>query len=176
MGPVTAAAIFIPNGFNTIGIRDSKQMTAKQRFKLFEKLYNECPNCIAQVDASLIDIINIREGTKLAMRNAINGLVNADFAIIDGNFIPEYINIPAVSVIGGDSSSVSIAAASILAKCWRDREVEAMHVLYPQYNWEQNKGYGTLEHRNAIKTFGVTEFHRKTFSGVKEYVKTNRQS
>jgi ribonuclease HII len=110
----------------------------------------------------------------MAMRNAIESMVlayNVDFVLIDGDFVPEGLSIPARPIISGDQKSVSIAAASIIAKVWRDMELEMMHVFYPVYNWKQNKGYGTEEHRNAIALYGVTDYHRKSFSRVKEYTK-----
>lgn len=169
-GPVIAAAVYIPDGFDTSEINDSKKLSSKKRELLYNKIRKECVVATGQVDSDIIDRINIREATKLAMRRAIYDLRKAEFALIDGNFIPEFIYIPAQAVIGGDGLSFSIAAASIIAKVTRDSFMEALHAVYPIYNWKQNKGYGTEEHRNAIKTYGTTPFHRKTFGGVKEYV------
>ena len=107
----------------------------------------------------------------MCMRYAILGITEADYALIDGNFIPEFLDIPAECVIGGDSKSVSIAAASIFAKITRDRMVMEMHEQYPIYGWDRNKGYGTKEHREMIALYGATPYHRKSFSRVKEYVK-----
>jgi ribonuclease HII len=173
-GPVVAAAVCIPDGFDTSEIRDSKQLSSNKRSYLYDKIRHECFNSLAQVDATLIDIINIREATKLAMGNAISFLqarYPVDFVLIDGNFVPESVSIPARAIIGGDRKSVSIAAASIIAKVWRDEELRAMHCMYPVYNWKQNKGYGTQEHRDAIALHGITDYHRKSFGGVREYVK-----
>lgn len=174
-GPVVAAAVCIPDGFDTFGIRDSKQLSSKKRSYLYDKIRYECYSSITQVDAQLIDVINIREATKLAMRNAIDGVQQADFALIDGDFVPDLISIPARAIVGGDRKSVSIAAASIIAKVWRDEELRAMHCMYPMYNWLHNKGYGTQEHRDAIALNGITDYHRKTFGGVKEHVKLERK-
>lgn len=169
-GPVVAASVNIPDGFDTSEINDSKKLTAKKREYLYDKIKAECRHSVKYVSAEFIDVINIREATKLAMRMVINDIEEADLALIDGDFVPNLIHIPAQPIIGGDKRSISIAAASILAKVWRDREMEALHTLYPVYNWQKNKGYGTLEHREAIKTYGITRYHRKTFGGVKEHL------
>ena len=169
-GPVVAASVHIPEGFDTTGIKDSKKLSSKQREMFYNKITQICDYTISEVDNNIIDAINIREATKLAMRKCIYEMEEADFALIDGDFVPEFIDIPAKAVVKGDNISVSIAAASIVAKVHRDRILEALHVLYPVYNFKQNKGYGTQEHRDAIKLYGVTKYHRKTFSGVKEYV------
>lgn len=173
MGPVVAAAVYIPDGFDTSEINDSKKLSSKKRRVLYNKIINGCKYATSHVDERIIDAINIREATKLAMRHVIQSLsyLGADFALVDGNFIPNLIDIPAQPVIGGDSKSVSIAAASIVAKVRRDDEIAALHTIYPVYNWKQNKGYGTKEHREAIKLYGITPCHRKSFSGVKEYIK-----
>jgi ribonuclease HII len=169
-GPVVAAAVYIPGGFDTSGINDSKKLSSKNRELFYNRIVESCRYSIIQVGEDLIDSINIREATKLAMRQAINDLSFAEFALIDGNFVPEFIHVPSKPVINGDNLSISIAAASILAKVHRDRIMEALHAQYPIYNWKQNKGYGTQEHRDAIKLYGPCRFHRKTFGGVKEYV------
>ena len=163
-GPVVAAAVHIPDGFS------------KKRLLFYNNIVRDCKYAISFIDERMIDAINIREATKLAMRNAIRQMYFADMAIIDGNFIPELIDIPAQSVIGVDSLSVSIAAASIVAKVRRDSYMEAMHQIYPAYGFAQHKGYGTQMHRDAIKTYGPCSLHRKTFSGVKEYEGHNTSS
>ncbi|MHA2218450.1 MAG: ribonuclease HII [Candidatus Hodarchaeales archaeon] len=172
MGPVVAAAVYIPDGFDTSEINDSKKLSSKRRRILYKKIINGCQYSTSEVPERIIDAINIREATKLAMRNVIQSMyyLGADFVLIDGNFIPDLITIPAQAVVGGDSKSVSIAAASIIAKVQRDDTISAMHTFYPVYNWKQNKGYGTKEHRDAIKLYGVTPHHRKSFSCVKEYI------
>lgn len=178
-GPVVAGAVYIPDGFDTTGIRDSKQLSANKRAELDARIRAGCIVSVAQVGVRVIDEINIREATKLAMRNVINNMAakaGADFVLIDGDFVPEALSIPAKPIIAGDQKSVSIAAASIVAKVWRDRELEAMDVIYPMYNWKKNKGYGTKEHRDAIALYGVTAYHRKTFGGVREYVKSGTES
>lgn len=173
-GPVVAAAVYIPDGFDTSDINDSKKLSSKKRELLYNKIREECIWAISQVDEKLIDQINIREATKLAMRNAVYKLDKADFALIDGNFIPEFLYIPAQAVVGGDGLSLSIAAASIVAKVRRDHLMEALHARYPVYNWKQNKGYGTEEHRKAIELYGPSPYHRKSFAGVKEWTSLNK--
>jgi len=168
-GPVVAAAVYIPEGFDTAGINDSKKLSSKNRELFYNKIIR-CPHAISEVDEKIIDEINIREATKLVMRNVIYNMSEADFALIDGNFIPEMIDIPAQPVIKGDSLSVSIAAASIVAKFWRDKIMNSYHMRWPAYGFNKNKGYGTKHHREIIKMIGPCSIHRKSFRGVKEYV------
>jgi len=170
-GPVVAAAVYIPDGFPTVGINDSKQISSKNRELFYNNITKGCDYTIVEIDNKMVDAINIREATKLAMQRCIFQMEKADAAIIDGNFVPDQIPIFAKPIIKGDNLSFSIAAASILAKVWRDHIMEALHTFHPVYNWKQNKGYGTLEHREAIKKYGITNYHRKSFGGVKEYVK-----
>jgi ribonuclease HII len=170
MGPVVAAAVHLPDGFPTDEINDSKKLSAKKRSELFAKIAAECDARIHLVQNDVIDQINIREATKLAMQFAISKVEKADYALIDGDFLPNFLEIPAKAVIGGDRISISIAAASIVAKVYRDHLVEKYHKQFPIYNWKKNKGYGTKEHRDAIKVYGITPYHRKSFGGVKEYI------
>jgi len=170
-GPVVAASVMIPDGFDTSGINDSKKLSSKKRELFYNRIITECPYYVSAVDENMIDAINIREATKLAMRNVIRGMNKSDFALVDGNFIPDLIQIPARAVVNGDSLSVSIAAASIIAKVQRDAHMEAMHQIYPIYGFNRHKGYGTKYHRESIKIYGPCSIHRKTFGGVKEYVR-----
>ena len=173
MGPVVAAGVYISDGFDTSQINDSKKLSAKKREYLYDKITNECDWAIGQVDEKLIDEINIFQATKLAMRQVIYKMYEADFVLIDGNFLPENIDIPEKCIIKGDSLSVSIAAGSIIAKVTRDRMIMELHEKLPIYVWDKNKGYGTKEHRDAIALYGPSPYHRKSFSGVKNYVKRN---
>jgi len=169
-GPVVTAAVYIPDGFDTTDINDSKKLSSKKRELFYNNIINECQYAVSFVDERIIDAINIREATKLAMRNVIREMNVADFALIDGNFIPDLIPIPAKSIINGDSLSVSIAAASIIAKVQRDAYMEAMHQMYPIYRFDKHKGYGTKIHLDSISIYGPCPIHRKTFAGVKEHV------
>jgi ribonuclease HII len=172
-GPVVAAAVHIPDGFDTSEINDSKKLSSKKRALLYNNIIESCPHAVSQVEVRIIDEINIREATKLAMRQVIYDMLSvADYALVDGNFVPEMAtDIPIKPIIRGDQLSVSIAAASILAKVRRDMDMVALDRFYPVYNWKQNKGYGTKEHRDAIKEYGPCEHHRMGFRGVKEYIK-----
>jgi ribonuclease HII len=170
-GPVVAAAVYIPEGFDTSGINDSKKLSSKNRELFYNNIIELCTYAISEVDEKLIDEINIRESTKLAMRNVIYNMPEADFALVDGNFVPEFIDIPAQPIIGGDGLSVSIAAASIVAKVWRDRMMDFYHHKWPAYGFNKNRGYGTKHHREMIKMIGPCSIHRKSFRRVKEYVR-----
>lgn len=170
-GPVVAAAVYIPEGFDTTGINDSKKLSSKKRELFYNNIVRACTYAIAEVDEKLIDEINIREATKLAMRKVIYNMSEADFALVDGNFVPEFIDIPAQPVIGGDGLSVSIAAASIIAKVWRDKIMDSYHMKWPAYGFNTNRGYGTKHHREMIRMIGPCSIHRKSFRGIKEYVR-----
>lgn len=180
MGPVVAAAVHIPEGFNTFGINDSKKLSAKLRESLYNKIIEECKYSIHEINNEVIDEINIRESTKLAMQMCIADMVydhGADYALIDGDFAPAFVSVPVQPIINGDNLSVSVAAASILAKVWRDAWViSEFHMKFPIYQAEKHKGYGTRIHKDALRLYGPCVYHRKSFSGVKEHVKTNRQS
>jgi ribonuclease HII len=163
---VVAAAVIIPKGFNTTDINDSKKLSSKKREEIAERIKNECIYSIAEVDEKTIDRINILEATKLAMRKAINS-INIEgkvIAIIDGNFIPKLVKYECKSIVKGDSLSISIAAASILAKTYRDALVLEKHKEFPIYGWDKNKTYLTKQHREAIKLYGPCKYHRKSFT------------
>lgn len=163
-GPVYAAACILPDGLVIEGLNDSKKLTAKKREKLFDVICNEAiAYCIASASVEEIDELNILEADLLAMRRAIDGLaVKADFAIIDGNVARDF-QIPAMAVVKGDATSMSIAAASVLAKVARDRVCEELDREYPQYLIAKHKGYGTKEHMDALRKYGPSPIHRKKF-------------
>jgi len=169
-GPVVAAAVHIPDGFDTEGINDSKKLSSKNRELFYNTIVSNCKYAVHYIDNATIDALNILESTKMCMSQVIFAMQDADFALIDGNFLPTLLDIPAQSVVGGDSKSVSIAAASIVAKVTRDRMVMEMHEEWPIYGFDKHKGYGTKEHCDAIELYGVSPYHRKTFGKVKEYV------
>ena len=163
-GPVFAAACILPDGLYIEGLNDSKKLTEKKREKLFDIIKKEAvAYSIASADVEEINEMNILEADLLAMRRAIDGLgVKADFAIIDGNIARDF-PIPARAVVKGDSKSMSIAAASVLAKVARDRLCLELDREYPQYGIAKHKGYGTKEHKEALLKYGPSPIHRKKF-------------
>ena len=163
-GPVFAAACILPDGLYIEGLNDSKKLTEKKREKLFDIIKKEAvAYSIASADVEEINAMNILEADLLAMRRAIDGLgVKADFAIIDGNIARDF-PIPARAVVKGDSKSMSIAAASVLAKVARDRLCLELDREYPQYGIAKHKGYGTKEHKEALRKYGPSPIHRKKF-------------
>ena len=163
-GPVFAAACILPDGLYIEGLNDSKKLTEKKREKLFDIIKNEAvAYSIASADVEEINEMNILEADLLAMRRAIDGLgVKADFAIIDGNIARDF-QFPARAVVKGDSKSMSIAAAAVLAKVARDRLCLELDREYPQYGIAKHKGYGTKEHKEALRKYGPSPIHRKKF-------------
>lgn len=163
-GPVVAAACILPDGLFIEGLNDSKKLTEKKREALFDIICeNAVAYCIAQASVEEINKLNILEADLLAMRRAIDGLsVRADFAIIDGNISRDF-QIPAMAVVKGDSKSMSIAAASVLAKVARDRMCIELDRQYPQYGIIQHKGYGTKAHMDALRKHGPSPIHREKF-------------
>ena len=169
-GPVVAAACILPDGLDIPELNDSKKLTPKKRDKLFDMICERAVAYgIAEGTVEEINELNILEADLLAMRRAIDRLrtpdgqpFTADFALIDGNIDRDF-QIPAKAVVKGDALSMSIAAASILAKVTRDRMCEEMDKAYPQYGIAKHKGYGTKEHMNALREFGPSPIHRKKF-------------
>ncbi len=163
-GPVCAAAVILESGTEIEGLNDSKKLTEKKREQLFEVIKeNAVAYSVAFASVEEIEELNILGATFLAMKRAVEGLsVKADFAIIDGNRLPDF-NIEALTVIKGDAKSMSIAAASVLAKVTRDRLLLQYDKEYPEYKFAAHKGYGTKAHYDAIKTYGITPIHRKSF-------------
>ena len=163
-GPVVAAACILPVGLYIEGLNDSKKLTPKKRKEVFNKIIeNAIAYCIAEASVEEIDELNILEADMLAMRRAVEGLqIKADFAIIDGN-VSRGFPIPTMTVIKGDATSPSIAAASILAKVTRDEMCEQMDKDYPEYGIGKHKGYGTKQHMDALRKYGPSPIHRKKF-------------
>lgn len=164
-GPVFAAAVILPKGFSHPMLNDSKQVTEKNRNQLRLIIEKEAlAYAVASVSSREIDEINILKASFKAMHLAIDGLKRKPgLLLIDGNRFAPYKKIPHRCIIKGDATYMSIAAASILAKTCRDEYMLNLHDAFPGYNWKQNKGYGTLAHRNAIAEFGMCEHHRKSF-------------
>lgn len=169
-GPVFAAAVILPSGFDVIGINDSKQLSEKQRNywrTVIEK--DAIAWAVATCTPKQIDKINILNASILAMHKALNKLfIRPEFVIVDGNRFKKWKKVPHETIIKGDGKYASIAAAGILAKTHRDEFMNKMHKKNPEYNWIQNAGYPTLEHRKAIAAFGPTIHHRMTFRLLKE--------
>lgn len=165
-GPVFAAAVILPKKFYHPLLNDSKQVKEKDRNEL--RLFIEkkaIAFAVAKVDNNEIDRINILKASIKAMHLAIDQLKKVpELLIIDGNRFTTYQNIPHHCIIKGDGKYASIAAASILAKTYRDAYMLNLHQSFPMYSWDKNKGYGTLIHRNAIAEFGITKYHRKSFN------------
>ncbi len=163
-GPVYAAAVILPEGAELWGINDSKKLTPKKREELFDKITEIAISyAIFSVDEKEIDEINILNATHKAMNGAVNSLSQKpDYVIIDGNSI-KGMELAHETVVKGDAKSISIAAASILAKVARDRYIEEMGKVYPEYGFENHKGYGTKAHTDAILKYGVCPIHRRTF-------------
>ena len=163
-GPVTAAAVILPKNFENQTINDSKIVSESKRIKLKEIIENKAISFgVSHVDNNKIDQINILNASILAMHNAISKLLNVSFISVDGNRFKPYKKIPYQTVIKGDSLYLNIAAASILAKTYRDNYMNIIHEEFPMYNWKKNKGYPTKEHRDAIKKYGVSKYHRRSF-------------
>lgn len=165
-GPVFAAAVILPEGFFHEKLNDSKQVTEEDRYELRTFIEKHAISYqVASVDHEEIDRINILNASFKAMHLAIEKLnIKAKFLIIDGNRFTKYKRIPHQCIIKGDAEYASIAAASILAKTYRDDFMRNLHPDFPQYKWITNKGYGTAEHRKAIEEFGITPYHRKSFT------------
>lgn len=164
-GPVFAAAVILPKTFRHPYLNDSKQLTAEQRDKLRPVIERKAIAwAVASVSHDEIDRINILQASFKAMHLAIAQLQQQpELLLIDGNrFIP-YLGIAHHCIVGGDAKFASIAAASVLAKTYRDEHMLQLHEEYPHYDWKQNKGYGTLHHRQQIKRYGFSAYHRKTF-------------
>ncbi len=164
-GPVVAAVVILPKYYRHQLLNDSKQLSKKQREILRTDIIRDALAWeIAEVTNQEIDEINILKASMKAMHLAVDKLIiKPEHLLIDGNRFPNYPLIPHTCIVKGDSKFLSIAAASILAKTYRDNFMEELSSLFPQYGWEHNAGYPTVKHRKAIQEFGVTEHHRLTF-------------
>ena len=164
-GPVVAAAVILPLDFSCPGLNDSKQLTELQRDELRIIIEQEAIAwAVALVDEKEIDEINILNASILAMHRAVDKLtVTPEFIIVDGNKFKKYGNVPHQTIVKGDSKYLSIAAASVLAKTHRDELMMKLHGEFPQYGWDRNKAYPTIKHRQAIKQYGVSPYHRLSY-------------
>ncbi|OJV38709.1 MAG: ribonuclease HII [Bacteroidales bacterium 36-12] len=164
-GPVVAAAVILPDDFQCDLLNDSKQLSEKRRDYLRNIIEKEAlAYAVAEVDNQTIDKINILNASILAMHNAIDKLpIRPEFIIVDGNKFKSYKQVPHKTIVKGDGKYLSIAAASILAKTYRDELMCKLHNQFSEYDWKQNKAYPTKKHKAAIKEFGTTVYHRMTF-------------
>ncbi len=163
-GPVVAAAVILPENIDIEGINDSKKISEKKREKLYEEIIDKAlAYGVGISDVDVIEKVNILNATKLAMKEAISKLsTKPDYVLIDGNQLID-INVPKEAVVSGDSKSLSIAAASIIAKVTRDRMIRELDLKYPEYGFAKHKGYGTKAHIEAIKKYGLCDIHRPSF-------------
>ena len=170
-GPVVAACVILQENCDNSSYVDSKTINAKNRSRLYKELQqNGAQISVGVVSEADIDRLNILQASLLAMKKAILTMpVQPDFLLVDGNQ-PVPISIPQQSLVKGESKSASIAAASIVAKVVRDEMMDQYHLQYPEYNFQKNRGYPTLEHRNAIKIYGPCAIHRQSFKCVKEFL------
>ena len=170
-GPVVAAAVILLSKINIPELNDSKKLSPKKREELFPKIQEmSVAFSVAVIDQEVIDEINILQAARLAMKKAVETLkITPGLLLIDGNQKIDS-NLNQWAIVKGDSRSLSIAAASVLAKVTRDRIMDDYHKLYPQYGFDRHKGYGTKLHRNQIQEYGPCPVHRKTFKGVSEYI------
>lgn len=165
-GAVYAAAVILPRDYQNEKLNDSKQLTEKQRYALREEIERDALAwAVGVVDEKEIDQINILRASILAMHRAVEQLkIQPGYLIVDGNRFMPYKKLPYSTIVKGDGKYLSIAAASILAKTYRDDYMNRLHQEYPCYDWKKNKGYPTPKHRAAIKEHGVSPYHRKTFN------------
>ncbi|MEM8590228.1 MAG: ribonuclease HII [Pseudomonadota bacterium] len=174
-GPVTAAAAILPHPLpaDLERLDDSKALTAAARAALLPVILQQCRTGIGWASVEEIDALNILQASMLAMCRALRSLeADVDAVLIDGNRLPADLPCPGQAVIGGDGKSLSIAAASIVAKERRDAEMARLASMHPGYGWETNKGYGTAAHRNAIRQLGPTPHHRRSFAPIAQLVLT----
>ncbi len=176
-GPVTAAAIILPDDFTNTILNDSKQLSETKRNTL-RPLLEDCAISfgVTHIFMEDIDKINILNASILAMQRSIAKLTpQPEHIIVDGNRFKPYADIPYSCIIKGDGKYLNIAAASVLAKTYRDAFMEQIHDEFPMYNWKKNKGYPTVEHRNAIRQYGITKYHRKSFRLLPEQLTLDLQ-
>ena len=166
-GPVCAAAVILDPDNIPDGLNDSKKLTAKRRDALYGQIMAVADVSLAEATVEEIDTHNILRASHIAMVRAIAGLSHtADHALIDGNMIPRGLTISSETIIKGDARSLSISAASIVAKVWRDRHMVDLAQQFPGYGWDKNAGYPTAQHKLGLEQFGVTPHHRRSFKPI----------
>ena len=173
VGPVVAACVILPLNYKLEGLTDSKKLSEKKREKFFDILSKDAISIgIGIIDEKKIDEVNIYEATKLAMTEAFNKMdIKPEHVLIDA--MPLSLPVPTTSIIKGDAKSLTIAAASVIAKVTRDHMMDELHEKYPYYNFKKNKGYPTKEHVEAINKYGIIKEHRKSYGPVKDYIEKN---
>ena len=169
-GSVFAAAVVLPPDYRNEELNDSKQLSAKRRYALRQVVERDALAwAVARVEPQEIDRINILNASILAMHRALDQLkLRPQFVIVDGNRFKPYADVPHQTIVKGDGKYLSIAAASILAKTYRDDYMLQLHQEFPHYGWDRNMGYPTREHRQAIADHGITPYHRLSFGGLSE--------
>lgn len=177
-GPVVAAAVILDPATLPPGVHDSKQIKAHKREALFEAIQScALATGVGIAGVEEIDTLNILEATKLAMCRATEALAIApQFALVDGNQLPRNLPCPAKAIIDGDALSLSIAAASIIAKVTRDRIMHTLAQQHPHYGWDRNAGYGTKQHQEALARYGVTAHHRRSFAPIRRLLEQSEQA
>ncbi len=170
-GPVVTAAVILPKGYSLEGLDDSKKLTPKKRDKFYDIIMRDALSvAVGMKDAKTIDEVNIYEATKLAMMEAIRGLsITPEHVLIDAMKLPD-LEIPSTSIIKGDAKSESIAAASVVAKVTRDRMMDELALVHPEYGFERHKGYPTKAHIEAVKKYGIFDGYRETFEPIKSII------
>lgn len=176
VGPVVTAAVILPKNYKLEGLNDSKKLTPKQRDKFYDILMNDALSIgIGMCDAKTIDEINIYEATKVAMKEALNNLsIKPDYVLIDAMKLD--IEIPHLPIIKGDAKSISIAAASVIAKVTRDRMMDELDRIHPEYGFKSHKGYPTKKHLEALKKYGPLENYRFTYGPVRDLINSGNGS
>ncbi len=174
-GPVTAAAVILPSDFEHEFLNDSKQLSETKRLLLKPIIENLASSfAVTHLEPRIIDEINILNASIQAMQESILKLNPfPEYVIVDGNRFKPIANLPYTCIVKGDSKYMSIAAASIIAKTYRDEYMNQIHEEFPMYNWKKNKGYPTIEHREAIRKYGTTKYHRMSFRLLPEQLKLN---
>ena len=172
-GPVVAAAVILPEDFQHNLLNDSKQLSEKKRQELRPFIEEHALSfSVSFIHQEEVDELNVLQASITGMHRSIEQLhIQPEYIIVDGNKFKPYKDIPHQTIVKGDAKFMSIAAASVLAKTYRDEFMEKIHKEFPQYNWQKNKGYPTQEHRNAIREFGATPYHRKSFKLLPEQLK-----
>ena len=177
VGPVVAACVVLPEDFNLDGLTDSKKLSEKKRDFYFDEIKKIALGVgVGIIDEKKIDEVNIYEATKLAMKEAINDcLKNCKIEHILIDAMPLELDIPTTSIIKGDLKSITISAASVLAKVTRDRMLDELHEKFPMYDFKKNKGYPTKKHLEAIEEYGILPEHRRSYGPVKNYIETHKE-